>query len=175
MVRMGGGNPALVDAFMDGAGKVGQVVLNNTGAGDAITIFVGASEGNLNDVAQGTYDLFGGRVTSPLKAAGKAFGLADDLKDAKKAYKGARTEPKDLQEKLTLDEAKGGAGRPFMEGKTNDPKYDTKTGTHDKMKHNHDHGDGTSTEVHYDRNRTTGKGSGYKIKDDTNKKSRGNQ
>jgi RHS repeat-associated protein len=89
------------------------------------------------------------------------------------AGKGARSEGKDLQEKLSMDEAKAGAGKPYG-GKLSDPKYDPVTGTHNKMEHNHDHGDGTSTEVHYDVNRTTGQGSGYKIKDDTNANSRGN-
>jgi hypothetical protein len=90
-----------------------------------------------------------------------------------RAGKGARSEGKDLQEKLSMDEAKAGAGKPYG-GKLSDPKYDPVTGTHNKMEHNHDHGDGTSTEVHYDVNRTTGQGSGYKIKDDTNANSRGN-
>jgi hypothetical protein len=86
--------------------------------------------------------------------------------------KGARTEPADLQEKLVLDEARGGAGEPYR-GKLEDPKYDPETGTHDKRQFNHDHGDGTSTEVHYDVDRATRQGSGYKIKDDTNATSRG--
>jgi len=96
-------------------------------------------------------------------------------KTAKDGKTGARTEPKDLEEQLTLEEAQGGAGESFMKGKLKDKKYDEKTGTHDKMRHNHDHGDGTSTEVHYDKNRATGEGSNYKIKDDTNKNSRGNK
>ena len=85
---------------------------------------------------------------------------------------GARTEPKDLEEQLSLEEAKSGAGDKIMEGKLKDPKYHPETGDTDKIGHTHDHGDGTKTEVHYDRNRQTGEGSGYKIKDDTNKKSR---
>jgi hypothetical protein len=89
--------------------------------------------------------------------------------------KGFRTKPKDLQEKLTLDEAKGGAGEPIMKGRLKNKKYHPEKGTHDKMGHNHDHGDGTSTEIHYDRNRKTGKLSNFKIKDDTNKNSRGNK
>lgn len=48
------------------------------------------------------------------KKIGKILGIADDVKDAKKTVKGARTEPLDLQEKLTLDEAKAGAGAPIM-------------------------------------------------------------
>lgn len=65
-----------------------------------------------------------------------------------------------------------GAGQK-MQRKLGDPKYDPVTGTHDKMEHNHKHSDGTSTEVHYDVERATGKRSGFKIKDDTNKASRG--
>jgi hypothetical protein len=116
-----------------------------------------------------------GDVKDVYKLAKKVTGKIDDAKDTKKVVKGARTEPKDLQEQLTLEEAKGGAGEPIMQGRLKDPKYNSKTGTHDKMGHNHDHGDGTSTEVHYDRNRKTGEGSGYKIKDDTNRNSRGNK
>lgn len=84
---------------------------------------------------------------------------------------GARTEPIDLQEKLTLDEAKGGAGSNW-ETPLKDKRYDPETGTHTKKKHNHDHGDGTSTEVHYDVDKETGEKSRMKIKDDTNKKTR---
>ncbi|MFT4927026.1 MAG: RHS repeat-associated protein [Phenylobacterium sp.] len=87
---------------------------------------------------------------------------------------GSRTEPKDLEEQLTLEEAQGGAGEEYK-GKLGDPKYDNNTGTKIKITHNHQHGDGTSTEVHYDKDKKTGEGSGHKIKDDTNKKSRGNQ
>ncbi len=86
---------------------------------------------------------------------------------------GARTEPKDLQEKLTLDEAKSGQGEPIMKGKLKDDKY--KKGDTEKMQHNHDHGDGTKTEVHYDKNKKTGETSNFKIKDDTNSKSRGHR
>ncbi len=107
------------------------------------------------------------------RAVKKIFKTSDEGADAVKA--GSRTEPKDLQEQLTLDEAKSGQGEKIMQGKLKDGKYDPETGTVDKMGHNHDHGDGTSTEVHYDRNRKTGEGSGYKIKDDTNKNSRGNK
>lgn len=76
-----------------------------------------------------------------------------------------RTEPADLPEKLTLDEAKSGAGKSIMEGELNDPKYDTETGTKDKISHAHDHGDGTQTEIHYDRDRTTGEVDNFKFKD----------
>lgn len=55
----------------------------------------------------------------------------------------------------------------------NDPKYHPETGTTTKMKHNVSHADGTSTEIHYDVDRETGERSGFKIKDDTNEKSRG--
>jgi hypothetical protein len=85
---------------------------------------------------------------------------------------GARTEPRDLQEQLALEEAKAGAGKDYS-GDLGDPKYHPVTGTEDKKTHSHDHGDGTTTEIHYDVNRSTGERSGFKIKDDTNAKSRG--
>jgi hypothetical protein len=97
-------------------------------------------------------------------------------KEGDKGEKGSgeRTKPRDLQEQLAMEEAKGGAGEPYR-GKLSDKKYDSTTGTHNKKTHNHNHGDGTSTEVHYDVDRRTGEKSGFKIKDDTNSTSRGNQ
>ncbi len=83
----------------------------------------------------------------------------------------ARTEPKDLQEQLTIEEAESGQGDTIMSGRLKDPKYNNNT----KMQHSHDHGDGTKTEVHYDINNKTGKRSGFKIKDGTNAKSRGHR
>ena len=83
----------------------------------------------------------------------------------------ARTEPKDLQEQLAIEEAESGQGDTIMSGRLKDPKYNKNT----KMKHSHDHGDGTKTEVHYDVNNKTGKRSGFKIKDGTNAKSRGHR
>ncbi|WP_050009476.1 DUF6443 domain-containing protein [Flavobacterium sp. B17] len=83
----------------------------------------------------------------------------------------ARTEPKDLQEQLSIEEAESGQGDTIMSGRLKDPKYNNNT----KMKHSHDHGDGTKTEVHYDINNKTGQRSGFKIKDGTNAKSRGHR
>lgn len=90
------------------------------------------------------------------------------------ATTGARTEPADLQEQLTLEEAEASGGEAYK-GKLGDKKYDSENGSHDKRQHNHDHGDGTSIEVHFDRNRKTGEQSGHKIKDDTNASSRGHR
>ncbi|MDN7134970.1 RHS repeat-associated core domain-containing protein [Pseudidiomarina terrestris] len=87
---------------------------------------------------------------------------------------GSRSEPKDLEEQLTLEEGKGGAGMDWK-GKLGDPKYHPETGTKDKKTHHHKHGDGTSTEVHYDIDRATGEREDLKIKDDTNARSRGNK
>ena len=80
---------------------------------------------------------------------------------------GPRTEPVDLPEKLTLDEAQAGVGKQIMQyGKLKDPKYDQQTVTKDKIAH--DHGDGTQTEIHYDRDRASGEGEGFKFKDTPN-------
>ena len=95
-----------------------------------------------------------------------------ELAEASKKPKGARTEPADLQEQLALEEAKAGAGELYP-GKLGDPKYDSITGTYTKMRHRVKHSDGTVTEIHYDIERATGKRTGFKIKDDTNAKSRG--
>ncbi|MCI5211036.1 MAG: RHS repeat-associated core domain-containing protein, partial [Candidatus Electrothrix sp. ATG2] len=71
------------------------------------------------------------------------------------------TEPVDQKEALALEEAKAGAGEPFMGDRVNDPNYKD---THDKMRHNHAHSDGTNTEIHYWKDRKTGETSGFKIK-----------
>jgi RHS repeat-associated protein len=109
---------------------------------------------------------FGRSAVALLKVGNLTLQEPDD------AASGARTDPKDHQEELAIEEARGGAGEKYP-GKLGDKKYDPVTGTKDKMTHNHDHGDGTSTEVHYDVDRATGKRSGFKIKDDTNARSRG--
>ncbi|CAA7386639.1 hypothetical protein [Chryseobacterium fistulae] len=71
--------------------------------------------------------------------------LMNGAKVPKEGKPDARTEPKDLQENLAIEEAKSGQGDTIMSGKLNDPKYNDYT----KMKHPHDHEDGTKTEVHY--------------------------
>jgi RHS repeat-associated protein len=106
------------------------------------------------------------------KTVDKINTISDAIASESEGEKGARTDPADLQEKLALDEAKSGAGEVYP-GELEDPKYHPETGTHTKMKYNHPHDDGTSTEIHYDIDRSTGEGSGYKIKDDTNANSRG--
>ena len=73
-----------------------------------------------------------------------------------------RTEPVDLKEKLTMDEAKAGAGKKMEKVSVNDTKYKD---THNKMSHNHNHGDGTKTEVHSWKDKKTGETSGHKFKD----------
>lgn len=57
------------------------------------------------------------------------------VKVPQEAKPDARTEPKDLQEQLALEEAKSGEGSNYK-GKLNDPKYHPETGTHDKKAHN---------------------------------------
>ena len=81
---------------------------------------------------------------------------------AKSAGKTAtRTEPKNLREKLSMDEAKSGSGKKIMEGKINDKNYKD---THDKMSHVHEHPGGAQTEVHYWKNKTNSETTGYKFK-----------
>lgn len=74
-----------------------------------------------------------------------------------------RTEPVDLQEKLTLDEAKANPNKKVIIPAENmdDERY---KGTHDKQTHVHDHGDGTKTEIHNLKERSTGHESGFKFK-----------
>lgn len=73
-----------------------------------------------------------------------------------------RTEPRNLSEKLTLDEAKGGAGRRIMQGKIKDAKYPEDVWA--KMQHVHEHPGGAMTIIHYWENIETGAREGFKFK-----------
>lgn len=91
--------------------------------------------------------------------------------EKKKKKKPARTNPLDLEEKLALEEAKGGSGKQIMEEDIKDPNYPIdewqKTG------HSHKHRDGTITDVHYWQNVQTSERTGFKFKDgEENHKSR---
>ena len=72
-----------------------------------------------------------------------------------------RSTPKNLLEKLTLDEAKSGAGEPIMENRIKDPKYKD---THTKYEHTHKSPDGKNITVHYWKNNSSGELSGFKFK-----------
>lgn len=74
----------------------------------------------------------------------------------------ARTAPRNLAEKLALDEAKGGAGKRIMQGKINDPKFPEDVWA--KMQHVHEHPGGTQTVVHYWENLQTAAREGFKFK-----------
>jgi len=78
---------------------------------------------------------------------------------ASKAADKFRRTPRNLAEKLSMDEAKGGAGRKIMDG-LSDPKY----GGMEKWQHVHRHPDGTNTVIHYVRNPATGKLTDFKLK-----------
>jgi len=82
--------------------------------------------------------------------------------DCDAARRRVRTAPRDLAEKLALDEAKGGAGTRIMKGKVNDPKFPEDVWA--KMQHVHEHPDGTQTVIHYWENLQTGAREGYKFK-----------
>ena len=73
-----------------------------------------------------------------------------------------RTEPHNLAEKLTLDEAKAGAGKRIMQGKIKDPSYPEDAWA--KMQHVHEHPGGTTTVVHYWQDLKTGARKGFKFK-----------
>lgn len=112
-------------------------------------------------------------------AAGVISGTVAGLKQAHKANKnpwtgdsksnnlstknndgGVRTQPTDLSEQLTLEEAKSGQGTEIMRGRINDPKW----ADWQKMSHTHTTYDGKTIEIHYWRNPTTGETTGFKFK-----------
>jgi hypothetical protein len=74
-----------------------------------------------------------------------------------------RTEPENLREQLTMEEAKAGAGTEVMRGtKCGDPKFQDPGWT--KMQHVHRNPDGTNTTVHYMKNTITGETTQFKYK-----------
>jgi len=73
-----------------------------------------------------------------------------------------RTEPENLTEELTLEEAQGGAGTRIMQGEINDPADPEDQWA--KMQHVHVGPDGTNTVVHHWQNLETGGLEGFKFK-----------
>ncbi len=57
-----------------------------------------------------------------------------------------RTEPKNLKEKLTLEEAKSAPGKRIMKGKIKDPRFQKEW---KKMRYIHTNPDGTKIEIHF--------------------------
>jgi hypothetical protein len=120
----------------------------------------GATTGQLNphdgeDVHDVVYDgvthLFAGMVDARA-----------DLGWRNAAKGGVRTAPRNLAEKLALDDAKGGAGKRIMQGKINDPKFPENVWA--KMQHVHENPGGTQTVIHYWENLQTGAREGFKFK-----------
>jgi len=67
-----------------------------------------------------------------------------------KNKKEVRTEPKNLKEQLTKEEAESGQGKKIMDkSEIKDPKYE---GKYDKYSNSHKYADGTQTEYHYMKN-----------------------
>ena len=118
--------------------------------------------------------LLGPEVLPLLEAEGEAAGVGAEAAETgaesselssgspNELGKVPRTEPQNLAEKLTMDEAKGGAGDPIMRGKINDPKYPEDVWA--KMQHVHQNPDGTTITVHYWKNLLTGDLEGFKFK-----------
>jgi RHS repeat-associated protein len=75
-----------------------------------------------------------------------------------------RTDPQNLCEKLTMDEAKGGAGKRIMQGKINDPRYPEDKFAKMEWTHYDCNGKKVAT-IHYWKNLETGELSGFKFKD----------
>lgn len=77
-----------------------------------------------------------------------------------------RTEPRNLEEQLALEEAKTKPPNPkseIMQGKINGPNYPTDKWS--KNEHVHYNTDGTKTDIHYWENRITGEREDFKFKD----------
>ncbi len=89
------------------------------------------------------------------------------VKDSQKSESGKkqspRTEPKNLEEQLTLEEAKTNEGKRIMENEINDPKYPKKDWK--KQQYVHENFEGTGKTIHYWENIQTGEKHGFKFKD----------
>ena len=73
-----------------------------------------------------------------------------------------KTNPSNLKEQLTLEEAKAGAGKPTKKMTVKDPKY---TDTHVKVEHIHKNPGGSRVNVHYWKEKATGILSRFKFKE----------
>lgn len=89
-----------------------------------------------------------------------------DAEEKKKKPK-FRTEPIDLEEQLTLEEAKGAAGTQIMPGKIKDANYPETVW--EKKEYFRKHPDGTQTEIHYWEKISTKERELFKFKDDSPK------
>ncbi len=84
------------------------------------------------------------------------------LFDAPPEESAPRTEPANLTEQLTMEEAQAGAGEPIMAGKINDPNYPPDQ--YSKMQHVHKCPNGQNVTIHYWKNLSTNVSSGFKFK-----------
>jgi hypothetical protein len=75
---------------------------------------------------------------------------------------GVRTQPNNLAEQLTLQEAQAGAGSRIMQGQIKDPRYPSDVCA--KMQHTHSNPDGTNIVIHYWQNLVNGVRSAFKFK-----------
>lgn len=151
-----------VAGFGDGASfGLSRFIRQHTGGGDGVDY--GSKTYNIAEAA--------GQVATTIatdgagsEAAGAEVGTAEVGGEVGGAKAAVRTEPANLSEQLTMEEAKSGAGEEIMKGKIKDPKYPADKWA--KMSHTHENPDGSIVEVHYWKNRSTGATEGYKFKND---------
>ena len=133
-------------------GVVGAAAVN---AGAALNAMLEATGANLAGEAGAR--LRQGRI----KASAVSLAMAVPVTRSARAAAVVRTRARNLSEKLTMDEARGGAGVEIMAGRIKDPRYPTERWA--KMSHTHRHTSESQTEVHYWKNRETGATEGYKF------------
>lgn len=99
------------------------------------------------------------------------YSAADDyaqyVMQFNKSCKEVRTEPKNLEEQLALEEANAKPQDPedeIMQGKIKDPRYSEKDWK--KVEHIHERPDGRNIDIHYWENRLTGEKREFKFKND---------
>lgn len=102
-------------------------------------------------MSSGLNGLVTGFTTSSIKA----------YLDLKSSWTKDRTYPNNLEEQLTLEEARNGQGREIMKGQTNDPEWYG----WQKMQHIHKTPTGDNITIHFWKNPITGEVTGFKFKE----------
>ncbi len=110
-----------------------------------------------------------GGTSSMPQIASNGYGgviVKNDQMSQNEKKQAPRTEPKNLQEQLALDEATGGAGKEIdkLKDKIKDPKYPKEIW--EKQQHLHENSNGTNINIHYWENRQTGMREGFKFKNE---------
>lgn len=147
--------PLLVGAF-----GAGGITLSATTIGTIAGIAIGTTLG------WGVYEGLKWVDNTYNQVEQQPEGLQEENKGNRKKAP-ARTEPKNLEEQLTLEEARHNPGKELDDIEVKDPRYPKQNWK--KNQYTHEALNGTrSSQIHYWENRQTGEKHGFKFKDEPN-------